>query len=277
MGTIRKEDKLYQTAVSGKNEFESSICVRKIIYEFSTLKDKFLEIAHEKGIDQMKKLKHKRIKSILKHVWPEIQFISRPGQTDLVCSSYVTVEEAVKTASKIGNLLADMKEDNEIIDDLTGSNYDESEETILHQAACIIRSRSNATVKLEQEYFSPDESNFSGQKDFVAPLVLKFIGWLSNKKLFDGGTDISAEKVTPKLLAISCDLINLVTSCSTPKHLGLTVHLHHVYGSKKLIKDLQSLVFLYSFLFRDSSFSDISCKSYVHFSTKDAFRWLSTK
>ena len=60
-----------------KNEFESAICERKIIYEFSTLKDKFIEIAQEKGIDARKKLNNKRIKTILKHAWSEIRFISR--------------------------------------------------------------------------------------------------------------------------------------------------------------------------------------------------------
>ena len=246
VSNVPKEDKLYQTAVSVKHEFESSICTRKIVYEFSTLKDKFIEIALEKGCDQMK-LKHKKIKSMLQSAWPEIQFISRPGQTYLVCSSEVTVEDAIKAASKMGNLLAEMKEDNEIRDDLTGNNYDDTEETILHQAAGIIRSRSNSTIKLEQEYFSPEESNFAGQKEFIDPLILKFIGWLSNKKLYDDGTDVSDEKVTPKLLAISCDLINLVTSCSTPKHFGLTVHLHHVYGSKKLIEDLHTLGYTLSY------------------------------
>ena len=79
-----------------------------------------------------------------------------------------------------------------------------------------------------------------GQKDFVDPLVLKFIGWLK-KKLFEEGSDVSGENVTPRLLAISCDVINFVTSCSIPKHLCLTVYLHNVYGSKQLIVDLYTL------------------------------------
>ena len=100
----------------------------------------------------------------------------------------------------------------------------------MHQATGIIRGRSKSTIKLEQECYSPEEINLVGQKDFVDPLVLKFIGWLK-KKLFEEGSDVSGENVTPRLLAISCDVINFVTSCSTPKHLCLTVYLHNVYGS----------------------------------------------
>ena len=109
----------------------------------------------------------------------------------------------------------------------------------MHQAAGITRGRSKSTIKLEQEYFSPEEINLAEQKDFVDHLGLKCIGWLK-KKLFAEGSDVSGEKVTPRLLAISCDVINLVTACSTPKHLCVTVYLHNVYGSKQLIEDLHT-------------------------------------
>ena len=43
----------------------------------------------------------------------------------------------------------------------------------------------------------PEEINLVGQKDFADPLILKFIGWLKKKKLFEEGSGVSGEKVTP--------------------------------------------------------------------------------
>ena len=76
----------------------------------------------------------------------------------------MTVKDTVKTASKIGKVLAKMKEDYEITADLAGGNCNESEEAILQQAVGIIRSRSRSTVMLEQEYFSPEETNLPVRK-----------------------------------------------------------------------------------------------------------------
>ena len=48
--------------------------------------------------------------------------ISRQEQTDIVCSSDVTVEDAVKTANKMGKVTAELKDDSKITADLTTSD-----------------------------------------------------------------------------------------------------------------------------------------------------------
>ena len=65
----------------------------------------------------------------------------------------MTVEDAVKTANKMGKVIAELKEDSEITADLTTSDCGKSDKTILHRAGGIIRNRSCSTVQLEQEYF----------------------------------------------------------------------------------------------------------------------------
>ena len=50
--------------------------------------------------------------------------ISRQGQTDVVFSSDVTVEDAVKTANKMGKVIAELKDDSEITANLTTNDYD---------------------------------------------------------------------------------------------------------------------------------------------------------
>ena len=97
------------------------------------------------------------------------------------------------------------------------------------------------TKKLENEYFAPEEVTFAAQKAFLDPMLLRFVMWLScNKKLIEGA-DIHDSDLDPKTLAITSDITTLIAPIITPKLLGLTVYLHHTFGSKKLIEDLNTL------------------------------------
>lgn len=97
------------------------------------------------------------------------------------------------------------------------------------------------TQKLDKEYFSPKEVTLEAQKNFLDPVLLRFIGWLSSKTKLDEGDEIHDSDIDVKTLAISSDITTLSSCVITPKHLGLTVHLHHTFGSKKLIEDLSVL------------------------------------
>ena len=96
------------------------------------------------------------------------------------------------------------------------------------------------TSRLESEYYSSDEMTLHAQKQFVQPLLGKFLSWLTNEKAFKQACDAQAE-VDPRLLASACDITTLATSIFSPKHLGLAINLHHEFGSRKLIDDLSCL------------------------------------
>lgn len=117
----------------------------------------------------------------------------------------------------------------------------ESDNSAIHKAIGILRERILKTKRLESEYFSSTEMSLASQKDFVDPLLYKAIGWLSNEELFINGSDISEIELDSKCLAIACDITTLVSSVFSPKHLGLSVHLHHDFGSRKLIEDMYCL------------------------------------
>ena len=128
---------------------------------------------------------------------------------------------------------------------LTELNTETNDElSILHKAASILRNKVLKTEKLDKEYFSATEITIEAQKQFLDPILIRFVGWLSsNSKLnaasdtFDSGdTDIDQ-----RTTAIASDITALIANVVTPKHLGLTVHLHHTFGSKKLIEDLAVL------------------------------------
>ena len=103
------------------------------------------------------------------------------------------------------------------------------------------------TKKLENEYFAPEEVTLEAQKAFLDLMLLRFVMWLSSNKKLIEGADIHDSDLDPKTLAISSDITTLIAPIITPKHLGLTVYLHHTFGSKKLIEDLNILGYTMSY------------------------------
>lgn len=89
--------------------------------------------------------------------------------------------------------------------------------------------------------------NLSALKAFVDPLLYKIIGWLASDERYAEASDISVEPPGVKCLTIACDLTKLITSISPPKHLGLAVHLHNEYGSRRLIEELSNLGYTISY------------------------------
>ena len=229
-----------------KDEYLSSIEDHLCVYELSTLKERYLELASEKNIKLKSETRSACFKRLLSQVWPYLRFIPRTGLTYLVCS--ITIEDPLLKTVSLKNTLSTVTEDNpELIADASLSEpiYELS---ILHQAAKIQRERVLKTKKLENEYFAPEEVTLEAQKAFLDPMLLRFVMWLScNKKLIEGAY-IHDSDLDPKTLAISSDITTLIAPIITPKHLGLTVYLHHTFGSKKLIEDLNTLGYTMSYL-----------------------------
>ena len=147
----------------------------------------------------------------------------------------MTVDDAVKKSISIN--VNDTGEEGSA-DEFCETQTDSScvEKSILHQAAEILIRRLGKTEKLEKEYFSPSEVNKNSQKSFLDPLLIQFISWLTDKQLFEEGNDIT--DVDQKVISICSDITALAAKVITPKQFGLTVYLHHQYGSKKLFEDL---------------------------------------
>lgn len=230
-----------------KGEYISFIEDHLCVYELSTLKERYLEIASEKEISLNREISTAYFKRLLCQIWPDLRFISRTGMTDLVCSVKVTVDDALRKTVTLGHVLSEVTEDTpeQIVDTSLSESADEI--SILHQAAIILRQRVLQTKKLKNEYFAPEEVTVEAQKNFLDPLLLRFILWLSSKKKLDDAADIHDGIIDPKTISISTDITALVTSILTPKHLGLTVYLHHTFGSKKLIEDLNALGYTMSY------------------------------
>lgn len=157
--------------------------------------------------------------------------------SNLVCSSDITVGDALHLANDLDQSLQDVCDETFLQD----SEVSESEDRTVHKACVILRQRIATTQKLDNEYYSSNEMTLQAEKEFVDPLLYKTIGWLTDETLFLEGDDISNKSLNAKCLTIACDITTLVISMMSPKHMGLSVNLHHDYGSRKLIADMYAL------------------------------------
>ena len=97
------------------------------------------------------------------------------------------------------------------------------------------------TNKVDNEYYSFEEMSLEAEKDFIDPLLYKFILWLTCKEVFMAGSDISGFDLVPSCLHIA------TTSINYPKHLGLAVFLNNEFGSQKLIDTMFNMGYSISY------------------------------
>lgn len=220
------------------NEFQPAILEEKKVFTLKTLLSRFRVLASEHGLDNPEAYKSSNLKKQLMQECPDIAFIAQPGMSDLVCDSTITVGDALK---KISELVSTLGNDSE--EQLTTHNeFDINEESLVHTAVGILRRRieTRQSQTRNDTYASSDDMTMAALKNFVDPLLYKAIGWLTNKDLFLGAMDIN-EQNTMKSLSITCDIMTLASNVFSPKHLGLAIHLHHEFGSRKLVEHLSYL------------------------------------
>ena len=231
-----------------KNELYQTVVNEKRVCELADLKERFIDIASENKIVVNSSITTFSFKKILSCTWPELRFIERKGQTDLVCIDMMSVEEAVLRLVNIQtelNKSCEYQNEMESFDE--GISYSD-ETSIVHKAAIILRNRVvNAAQTSNKSYFSVEEITPQGQKSYLDPLLLKFVNWLSDKDKIGNGDDIDGD-INQRVVAVCSDITALISPNQiTPKHLGLSVYLHHTFGSKKLIEDLYVLGYTISY------------------------------
>lgn len=235
---------MFKACLMLKSELKDQIDNDKITFDLRYLRTKLIAISRENSLyipDTM--LRACRVKEALLEIWPNLKFVAREGLSDLVCSQGVTVDKALVKSVQLQKSLNDITEQNEFETILSESinDSDANELSVVHEAAAILRRRIMLTEGLDQEYFSSMEIGLTTQRDFLDPLLVRFITWLgSESKLKDGHDGLNDSGTDQRTVSICSDITALVKSIITPKHLGLSIYLHHSYGSKKLIEDLHS-------------------------------------
>lgn len=240
------ESEAYNAAFKQLVEEFSTPIINNQVFLLTTLRDRYQELLAQHKVENTytsQKLKCKIMKD-----WPQVSCIPQQGMSDLVCSSDVSVGQALLKAHDLASMVKDLTSDASDLPDDHSNIQTCNESSIIHQAIGILRRRLIQTKKLEEEYYSSCEMTLKAQQKFVDPLLYKTIGWLTSERLFEEGLDISdLDTVDPCCLSIACDLITKATGIMSPKHLGLAVSLHHQFGSRKLVEELNSLGYCVSY------------------------------
>ena len=91
-----KIDNAYLKAIRNLvEEYRPAIIENKEVYLLTTLKERFLQLAIENGVDNPDSYKSFNLKRQLMQECPHLSFISQPGRSDLVCSNDISVGEAL--------------------------------------------------------------------------------------------------------------------------------------------------------------------------------------
>lgn len=242
--------------VSACPAYESSydkafICVVEYINRFvlskkagvlnlSSLRDNFIQAL---GTDDSSYSSWKLKKRLVHHFGEKLVFIERRGKSDIVCSSKMTVGDALAKASLLN-------ENNDIeYEDLTMENACIDENQVLHMAADILRQKMS-NIHDADSYISALDLDIKHCGDFVPDHLYNFINWClddkANQKV-SSCTDNGNSKDNLKIISLCHTIIGLSQHVRTPIALGLGIHVHHNFGSRQLIEILNALGYSVSY------------------------------
>lgn len=161
-------------------DIEDTVLSKKTTVVFlSDLFDKYVQLLKARGIDDTEAYRSWKLKERLKnHYRDRIVFISRTGQSDLVCSSVVTLGDALKKVNQL-QVIVDEKAECEV-----GDIVEECDNTILHMAAGIIRKGIQRISFQVDEYVPSSEIDIEKCKAFVPGVLLDFISWCTSKECY---------------------------------------------------------------------------------------------
>ena len=118
----------------------------------------------------------------------------------------------------------------------------ESQEHILHSAASILRHDIQSFVINNEDYPNANEVSLAISVEKMSQSILKFICWLIDEKAYKAASEpytVPIDKIR-KILGITEPIVSLSKHTFTPFHLGLAVQLHHEFGSRGLVDNLNS-------------------------------------
>ncbi|XP_036404513.1 uncharacterized protein LOC118791308 [Megalops cyprinoides] len=177
-------------------------------------------------------------KKLLNHYKDKLVFLEWPGKSDLVCSTNTPIEFAMSEAA-----LLKEKETMESEAVQEECHPTMSETHILHTAACVLR-KTMAEINQDPGFYVSSESlSFSACQDYVPNILYDFVNWCVDTKSYT--TAQTCEEPLSKeylcVLAICQDIISQCCWMHTPLTLGPAIMIHHEFGSKALINEVNAL------------------------------------
>ena len=184
-------------------------------------------------------------KRLVHHFGEKLVFIERRGKSDLVCSSKMTVGDALAKASLLDEPTDIEYED--LTSNIASSCIDESQ--ILHLAAGILQQKMS-DIHDEESYISALDLDPRLCGDFVPDILYNFINWLVDDKANQeviSCTDDGKSKDNLKIISLCHAIIGLSQRVRTPIALGLGIHVHHNFGRRHLVEILNNLGYSVSY------------------------------
>ena len=189
-----------------------------------------------------------KVKSKLQnHFEDRIVFIERSGCSDLICSSTVTVGDALRKAS---DLQTSQQEDNDECLESEPNTRHLNEVEVLHAAAGILRKQMAEINESKHHYDPSSKIAIDPCAQFVPNLLYDFIAWLTDSTSYSHVTrctDDDIKKNNISTISICQNIIAKARSIRSPISLGLALYVHHEFGSKQLLEELHKLGYTISY------------------------------
>ena len=188
-----------------------------------------------------------KLKERLKnHFQDKLVFLEQRGKSDLICSSKVSVGDALQKACELQKKLSD---DKDLREDLNSEQTCLTESQILHSAAGILRSIMADAIKETNCHYDPSTSISVQQcAEYIPSLLYDFILWLTDTNAFTTLSNCAkVQKNNLNAIAICHNIISRSRQVITPLTLGLGLYIHHETGSRHIVEDLHSLGYSVSY------------------------------
>lgn len=170
----------------------------------------------------------------------KLVFVERPGKSDLVCSSNLPIGLAMREAARLKE-----KETKESDTVHLECHPAMSETHILHVAAGVLR-KTTAEVKQDPGFYvSSEHLSFGSCRDYGPNILYDFVNLCVDKNA-DTTCEEPSSKENLQVIAICQDIIAQCRQMHTAITPGLAIMIHHEFGSKALINELnaESLCFI---------------------------------
>lgn len=171
------------------------------------------------------------------HYKDKLVFVEQQGKSDLVCSQNTPIGFAMKEAA----LLKETMESNAVKEEF---HLSMSETHILHTAAGILRQRMAEINQDPGFYMSSDGISLNACQNYVPNSLYDFVNWCVDTNAYTTVKTCEQEPSSKEnlcVLAICQDIIAQCRRMYTPITLGLAIMVHHEFGSKALISELNAL------------------------------------
>lgn len=209
------------------------------VSNLSTIRSSYIKALSALNVPDAEKYRSWKLKEKLKrHFGDKLVFIERRGLSDIVCSRSMSVGVALSKAALIPETENELE-----LEDMSSEPVHLDDGQILHMAAAVLRNKMR-TIQEGDDYVSSLEIDRTSCGDYVPDDLYDFVRWCIDKRAFDNissCSDENAKKDDIKVISISHSIISQCQKVRTPITLGLGLRVHHDFGSRQLVEELNTL------------------------------------